>query len=101
MITKLREAGLIDDADFARQVARVEDLGGRVASGACTRSCSSAVSRAMSPIKPVDEVLEEENVDEVAVAERVARKRLPSLARPTRRRRRRRLYSIPRSSRSR
>jgi regulatory protein len=42
----------------------------------------------------VDEVLEEENVDEVAVAERVARKRLPSLAGSDAPTRRRRLYGF-------
>lgn len=93
VIGKLREVGLIDDADFARQVAR-----SKVSAGASRRRLHQelfkrGVARDVAD-DAVDEVLEEENVDEVAVAERVARKRLPSLAGSDAPTRRRRLYGF-------
>jgi regulatory protein len=93
VIAKLRELGLIDDADFARQLAR-----SKVSAGASKRRLHQelfkrGVARDVAD-EAVDEVLEEENVDEVAVAERVARKRLPSLAGADPPTRRRRLYSF-------
>jgi regulatory protein len=92
VIAKLREVGLIDDADFARQLAR-----SKVSAGASRRRLHQelfkrGVSREVAD-EAVNEVLEEENVDEVAVAERVARKRLPSLAGSDAPTRRRRLYA--------
>jgi regulatory protein len=93
VIAKLREAGLVDDADFARQVAR-----SKVSAGASRRRLHQelfkrGVARDIAD-EAVDEVLEEENVDEVAVAERIARKRLPSLAGADAPTRRRRLYAF-------
>ena len=93
VIAKLREAGLIDDADFARQLAR-----SKVSAGASRRRLHQelfkrGVARDVADAA-VDEVLEEEDVDEVAVAERVARKRLPSLAGADAPTRRRRLYGF-------
>jgi regulatory protein len=93
VIAKLREAGLVDDADFARQLAR-----SKVSAGASKRRLHQelfkrGVARDVAD-EAVDQVLEEENVDEVAVAERVARKRLPSLAGADAPTRRRRLYSF-------
>ena len=92
VIAKLREVGLIDDADFARQVAR-----SKVASGASRRRLHQelfkrGVARDVAD-QAVEEVLEDEQVDEVAVAERVARKRLRSLAGADAATRRRRLYA--------
>jgi regulatory protein len=93
VIGRLRELGLIDDADFARQLAR-----SKVSSGASKRRLHQelfkrGVARDVAD-EAVDEVLEEENVDEVAVAERVARKRLPSLAKADEATKRRRLYGF-------
>jgi regulatory protein len=93
VIAKLREAGLVDDADFARQVAR-----SKVSAGASRRRLHQelfkrGVARDIAD-EAVEEVLEEENVDEVAVAERIARKRLPSLAGADAATRRRRLYGF-------
>jgi regulatory protein len=93
VIAKLRQVGLIDDADFARQVAR-----SKISSGASRRRLHQelfkrGVARDVAD-EAVTEVLEDENVDEVAVAERVARKRLPSLASVDPQSRRRRLYSF-------
>jgi regulatory protein len=93
VITRLRDVGLIDDADFARQVAR-----SKVSSGASRRRLQQELFKrgVASDVadQAVNQVLEEEEVDEVAVAERVARKRLPSLASADAQSRRRRLYSF-------
>jgi regulatory protein len=93
VIAKLKDVGLIDDADFARQLAR-----SKAARGASRRRLHQelfkrGVSRDVAD-EAVDTVLEEENVDEVAVAERVARKRLPALAAADAPTRRRRLYAF-------
>jgi regulatory protein len=93
VIAKLRDVGLIDDGDFARQLAR-----SKVSAGASRRRLHQelfkrGVSRDVAD-EAVDEVLEEENVDEVAVAERVARKRLPMLKGADAPTRRRRLYAF-------
>ena len=93
VIARLREVGLIDDADFARQVAR-----SKVSSGASRRRLHQelfkrGVARNVAD-EAVDQVIEEENVDEVAVAERVARKRLPLLSGADAPTRRRRLYGF-------
>jgi regulatory protein len=93
VIEKLRERGLIDDADFARQLTR-----SKVSAGASKRRLQQelfkrGVARDVAD-EAVEQVLEEEEVDEVAVAERVARKRLPSLASADAQSRRRRLYGF-------
>src|SRR6185295_718432 len=93
VIDKLRDVGLIDDADFARQLAR-----SKVSSGASRRRLHQelfkrGVARDVAD-QAVEQVLEEEDVDEVAVAERVARKRLPSLSGADAPTRKRRLYGF-------
>ena len=93
VVDKLRERGLIDDADFARQLTR-----SKVSAGASKRRLQQelfkrGVARDVAD-EAVEQVLEEEEVDEVAVAERVARKRLPSLASADAQSRRRRLYGF-------
>jgi regulatory protein len=93
VIAKLREVGLIDDADFARQVARSKISGGASRRRLHQELFKRGVARAVAD-EAVTEVLEDENIDEVAVAERVARKRLPSLASADPQSRRRRLYSF-------
>jgi regulatory protein len=93
VIAKLREVGLIDDADFARQLARSKVSGGASRRRLHQELFKRGVARDVAD-EAVDEVLEDENVDEVAVAERVARKRLPSLARSDAPTRRRRLYAF-------
>jgi len=93
VIAKLREVGLINDADFARQVAR-----SKVSTGSSKRRLQQelfkrGVARDVAD-QAVDEVLEDEAIDQVAVAERVARKRLPSLASADAATQRRRLYAF-------
>jgi regulatory protein len=93
VIAKLRDVGLINDADFARQVAR-----SKVSAGASKRRLQQelfkrGVARDVAD-EAVSEVLADESVDEVAIAERVARKRLPSLASADATTQRRRLYAF-------
>ena len=93
VVAKLRDIGLINDADFARQVVR-----SKVSAGASKRRVQQelfkrGVARDVAD-EAVSEVLEDESVDEVAVAERVARKRLPSLASADAITQRRRLYAF-------
>lgn len=93
VISRLRDVGLIDDADFARQLAR-----SKMTSGASRRRVQQelfkrGVARDIAD-QAVSEVVEDEAVDEVAVAERVARKRLPSLASADAPTQRRRLYAF-------
>ena len=93
VITKLRDAGLVDDADFARQVARSKVSGGASKRRVQQELFKRGVERDVAD-EAVTEVLADENVDMVAVAERVARKRLPSLASADPQSRRRRLYAF-------
>jgi regulatory protein len=93
VIEKLREVGLIDDADFARQVARSKVSGGASRRRVHQELFKRGVARDVAD-EAVTEVLEDQNVDMVAVAERIARKRLPSLASADAQSRRRRLYSF-------
>ena len=93
VITKLRDAGLVDDADFARQVARSKVSGGASKRRVQQELFKRGVERDVAD-EAVSEVLADENVDMVAVAERVARKRLPSLTSADPQSRRRRLYAF-------
>ena len=93
VIERLRVVGLINDADFARQVVRA-----KVSAGASKRRLQQelfkrGVARDVAD-QAVAEVLEDESVDELAVAERIARKRLPSLASADAATQRRRLYGF-------
>jgi regulatory protein len=89
VIAKLRDAGLIDDADFARQLTRSKLAGGssrrRVHQELFKRGVSREVAHAA-----VDEVVEDEGLSDETSIERVARKKWRTLAEldpPTRRRR--------------
>jgi regulatory protein len=93
VITKLRDAGLVDDADFARQLARSKVSGGASKRRVQQELFKRGVERDVAD-EAVSEVLADENVDMIAVAERVARKRLPSLASADPQSRRRRLYAF-------
>jgi regulatory protein len=93
VIEKLRVVGLINDADFARQVARSKVSGGASKRRLQQELFKRGVARDVAD-PAVAEVLEDESVDEVAVAERIARKRLPSLASADAATQRRRLYAF-------
>ena len=93
VIEKLRVVGLINDADFARQVARSKVSGGASKRRLQQELFKRGVARDVAD-QAVAEVLEDESVDELAVAERIARKRLPSLASADAATQRRRLYAF-------
>jgi regulatory protein len=93
-IEKLRAAGFLDDAAFARAFARSKALG----AGASKRRLQQELSRRGVARdvgeEAVAEVFEEEEIDEGESVERLARKRLRSLARLDAATRDRRLWSF-------
>jgi regulatory protein len=89
VIAKLREAGLIDDADFARQLAR-----SKMSVGASRRRVHQELFKRGVPREVADEaveqVVDEDGLSEAESIERIARKKwrtLDGLDEPTRRRR--------------
>jgi regulatory protein len=93
-IERLRASGLLDDANFARQLTRSKALG----AGLSRRRIQQELARRGVPREISDEavrtVFEEEHVDEDASAERVARKKLRMLSGVDDATRRRRLYAF-------
>lgn len=91
---RLISAGLVDDASFARQLARSKLLG----AGHSSRRLRQELSkRGVSPSvadEAVDDVVQEEGVDETNLAEAAARKKLRSLGGVDSGIRRRRLYGF-------
>jgi regulatory protein len=78
-IERLRTTGLLDDANFARQLTRSKALGGghsrrRIQQELAKRGVARDVSN-----EAVEEVFEDEGIDEAATIERVARKKLRTL----------------------
>ena len=93
-VERLVAAGLLDDAAFARQVARSKLLG----HGASRRRLQQelfkrGVDRRLAD-EAIGEVLSDEQVDEGEVVERLARKKLRSLDALDEPSRRRRLYAF-------
>ncbi len=93
-IARLCEAGLLDDANFARQLTRSKALGGghsrrRIQQELAKRGVARDVSD-----EAIAEVFEDEEVDEAASIERVARKKLRSLGSVDAPTRKRRLYGF-------
>ena len=91
-VERLRAAGFLDDAAFARGFARSGSLGAGLASRRLRQELTRrGVERSIAD-EAVDEVLEEEGIDEQENAETVAQKRLRTLGNVDPRARRRRLY---------
>ena len=93
-IERLTAVGLLDDAQFARQLARSKALG----QGASKRRVQQemfkrGVARDVAD-EAITEVFEEEEVDETGNAEAAARKKLRTLAGVDGETRRRRLYGF-------
>ena len=93
-IERLRANGLLDDANFARQLARSKALGAglsrrRIAQELAKRRVDRAVSS-----EAIDDVFESEEVDEEASLERVARKKLRTMSKLDDDTRRRRLFAF-------
>jgi regulatory protein len=93
-VDRLRDAGLVDDARYARAVARSKALN----AGASRRRIEQELARRGVPREVADEAIAEvwveEAVDQVAAATALARKRAPSLARLDPASRRRRMYGF-------
>jgi regulatory protein len=92
-IERLRTNGLLDDDNFARQLARSRALGGgqsrrRIAQDLAKRGVDRETAS-----EAIDDVFEHEEIDEAASIERVARKKLRMLAGVDGPTRRRRLYA--------
>ncbi len=93
-IARLVERGLLDDADFARQLTRSKVLG----AGASKRRVQQELFRKGVERETADraiaEVFEDEQVDEQAIVDGAARKKARSLAKLDPETRRRRLYGF-------
>ncbi len=94
VLDRLEGAGYLDDADFARQFARTKALGSgmsrrRVQQELARRGVDRAIADAA-----ISEVFAEEAVNEIETVERLARKKLRTLARLDEATRRRRLYGF-------
>ena len=93
-LERLIASGLIDDANYARQVARSKALGAgmsrrRIQLELTRRGVAKDVSS-----EAIADVFEEEGVDEGAAIERVARKKLRTLAKLDLPTQKRRLYAF-------
>ena len=93
-IERLRVAGLLDDSSYARQLARANALGaGQSRRRIAQELAKKGVTRTVADAAIAD-VFEEESVDEAATIERVARKKLKTLAKLGTVTQRRRLYAF-------
>jgi len=93
-IERLRASGLLDDANYARQLTRSKALGAGLSRRRIQQELSKrGVAREVSDQAIVD-VFDEESIDEDAAIERVARKKLRTLSNVDEPTRRRRLYGF-------
>ena len=93
-IERLRANGLLDDANFARQLTRSKALGAGLSRRRIQQELSKrGVAREISD-EAIDQVFDEEGVDEDASIERVARKKLRMLTKVDDATRKRRLYGF-------
>jgi regulatory protein len=93
-LERLTAAGLIDDANYARELARTKALGAGMSRRRIQQELSRrGVSREISS-DAIAEVFDEEGVDEATAIERVARKKLRTLAKLDPPTQKRRLYAF-------
>jgi regulatory protein len=93
-IERLRVTGVLDDANFARQLTRSKALGGGQSRRRIQQELAKrGVTRDVSD-DAIQEVFDEEGVDEQAAIERVARKKLRTLTGADAPTRKRRLYAF-------
>lgn len=79
-VARLQEQGLLDDAAFARSFARAKVVDGKQSRRRVQQDLArKGVSRSLSD-EAIDTVFEEEAVDQRAIVEEAARKKLRSLA---------------------
>lgn len=93
VITKLREVGLIDDADFARQLTRSKMSAGASRRRVHQELFKRGVSREVAD-EAVEQVVELEGLSDAESIERIARKKWRSLASVDELTRRRRLFAF-------
>jgi regulatory protein len=93
-IARLRAAGVLDDANFARQLTRSKALGAGLSRRRIQQELSKrGVAREISD-DAIEQVFDEEGVDEDASIERVARKKMRMLTKVDSQTRKRRLYAF-------
>jgi regulatory protein len=93
-LQRLTQAGLIDDANYARQLARTKALGAGMSRRRIQQELARrGVARDVSS-EAIAEVFDGEGVDEMAALERVARKKLCTLDKLDPPTRKRRLYAF-------
>lgn len=93
-IERLRASGLLDDANFARQLTRSKALGAGLSRRRIQQELAKrGVARDVSD-EAVAQVFEDEAIDEDASIEKVARKKLRMLTKVDEATRRRRLYAF-------
>jgi len=93
-IARLRAAGVLDDANFARQLTRSKALGAGLSRRRIQQELSKrGVARDVSD-EAIGQVFDEEGVDEDASIERVARKKMRMLMKVDSQTRKRRLYAF-------
>ena len=93
VIAKLRDAGLIDDADFARQLTRSKLSGGVSQRRVQQELFKRGVAREVAD-EAVAQVVDEEGLSDADSIERVARKKWRTLAGLDEQTRRRRLFAF-------
>ena len=93
VIAKLRDAGLIDDADFARQITRSKMAGGASRRRVHQELFKRGVPREVAD-EAVEQVVEEDGLSDADSIERVARKKWRSLVSLDEVTRRRRLFAF-------
>lgn len=93
-IERLQRAGFLDDAAFARQFTRSKALGAGMPRRRLRQELSRRGVGADVSEDAIDDVYDEEQIDDAASIERVAGKKLRSLAKLDAPTRRRRLYAF-------
>lgn len=93
-IERLRASGLLDDANYARELTRSKALGAGLSRRRIQQELTKrGVARELSS-DAIDEVFEQESIDEGESIERAARKKLRTLMKLDAPTRRRRLYGF-------
>ena len=93
-IQRLRAAGLLDDANFARQLTRTKALGAGLSRRRIQQELTRRGVARETADRAIEEVFDEEGIDEGASIERVARKKLRMLGKVDPATRKRRLYGF-------
>lgn len=93
-IERLKTAGLLDDANFARQFARSKALGAGLSKRRLQQELSKRGVNRTTSAEAIEAVFTEEGVSDETSIERVARKKLRTLGKLDAQTKQRRLYSF-------